>query len=183
MSKLKDTFKFFKGEWGMARITVEDGLKRGYNKFMLVHLAAKRVVQLRKGKEHLVDCANKEIVASLREIEKGMVRRFAEAIDDPNPLWQEVAPPTFPSAIMHKELLHQVFTARCPLTRILNGGSELEYYRPIKIGDVISVTGKLANLRKREGKDGKVLFMVIEISYNNQRGEVVARGRNNFTRY
>jgi DNA-directed RNA polymerase subunit omega len=52
----------------MARITVEDCLKEGYNKFTLVHLAAKRVLQLRKGKEPLITTSNKEIVSVLREI-------------------------------------------------------------------------------------------------------------------
>ena len=126
---------------------------------------------------------NVEFGPEIYEIEKGMVRRFTEAIDDPNPWWQEMAPPTFPAALIPKELMHRVFTARCPLSRILNGGSELEYYQPIRIGDVISVTGKLASLRKREGKDGKVLFLVIEMTYENQRGELVARGRNNFIRH
>jgi DNA-directed RNA polymerase subunit omega len=63
----------------MARITIEDGLNRGYNKFLLVHLAAKRVVQLRKGKDPLVACDNREIVTSLREIEQGKVRLKPEA--------------------------------------------------------------------------------------------------------
>ena len=58
----------------MARITVEDCLKKGYNKFMLVHLAAKRVFQMRKGKEPLVTCDNREIVTVLREIEQDKVR-------------------------------------------------------------------------------------------------------------
>lgn len=58
----------------MARITVEDCLKKGYNKFMLVHLATKRVVQLKKGKEPLVACDNREIVTTLREIEDDRVR-------------------------------------------------------------------------------------------------------------
>jgi DNA-directed RNA polymerase subunit omega len=58
----------------MARITVEDSLKKGYNKFMLVHLAAKRVVQMRKGKEPLVECNNREIVTALREIAQDRVR-------------------------------------------------------------------------------------------------------------
>ena len=53
----------------MARITIEDALKLGFNKFELVHLAAKRVVELRKGKELLIPTSNKEIVAALREIE------------------------------------------------------------------------------------------------------------------
>lgn len=57
----------------MARITVEDCLKRVDNRFALIHLAAKRVRQLRKGVEPLVVCKNKDIVASLREIAVGKV--------------------------------------------------------------------------------------------------------------
>jgi DNA-directed RNA polymerase subunit omega len=52
----------------MARITIQDCLKTGYNKFALVHLAAKRVFQLKKGKELLVSSSNKEVVNALREI-------------------------------------------------------------------------------------------------------------------
>ena len=59
----------------MARITVEDCLRAGYNKFALVHLAAKRVFQFRKGKESLISTSNKEIVTALREIAAGKVRR------------------------------------------------------------------------------------------------------------
>jgi len=52
----------------MARITVEDCLKQIDNRFGLIHLAAKRVRQLRKGAEPLVTCKNKDIVTALREI-------------------------------------------------------------------------------------------------------------------
>lgn len=52
----------------MARVTIEDCLERGYNKFMLVHLVSKRVIQLRKGKEPLISASNREIVTALREI-------------------------------------------------------------------------------------------------------------------
>ena len=52
----------------MARITVEDCLKNVDNRFALIHLAAKRVRQLRKGAEPLVVCKNKDIVVALREI-------------------------------------------------------------------------------------------------------------------
>ena len=58
----------------MARITIEDCLKDGYNKFTLVHLASKRVIQFRKGKERLLETTNKEVVTALREIAAGKVR-------------------------------------------------------------------------------------------------------------
>lgn len=126
---------------------------------------------------------NVEFGPEVYEIEKGMVRKFAEAIDDPNPLWQQVTPPTFPAALIPTELLHKLLTVRCPLTRYLNGANELEYYQAIEVGDVISVTAKLEKLRKMEGKEGATLFMIVGIIYTNQRREVVARGRNTYIRY
>lgn len=58
----------------MARVTVEDCMKRINNRFLLVHLAAKRVIQLRKGGKPLVEAPrNKEIVQALREIAAGIV--------------------------------------------------------------------------------------------------------------
>jgi hypothetical protein len=133
--------------------------------------------------DELQSLLNVEFGPEVYEIEKGMVRKFAEAIDDPNPLWQQVAPPTFPAALIPSELLHKLLSARCPLTRYLNGANELEYYQAIKVGDVISVTAKLEKLRKMEGKEGATLFMIMEITYKNQRGEVAARGRYTFIRY
>ena len=58
----------------MARVTIEDCLKKVSNRFLLVHLGAKRVIQLRKGAELLVDAPkNKEVVLALREIAAGEV--------------------------------------------------------------------------------------------------------------
>ena len=58
----------------MARITVEDCLKRVPNRFLLVHMAAKRVRQIREGSEYLVSSSkNEDIVVSLREIAAGKV--------------------------------------------------------------------------------------------------------------
>ena len=68
----------------MARITIEDCLKTGYNKFKLVHLAAKRVIQFRKGKEPLLTTTNREIVTALREIAAGKItmRENSNLIED-----------------------------------------------------------------------------------------------------
>lgn len=133
--------------------------------------------------DELESLLNVEFGPEVYEIEKGMVRKFAEAIDDPNPLWRNMAPPTFPAALVPAELFHKMTKAKCPLNRFLNGGNELEYAQPIKVADVISVKARLSNLRQREGKEGRMLFMVMEITYENQRGEVVARGRNTYIRY
>lgn len=126
---------------------------------------------------------NVEFGPDVYEIEKVMVKKFAEAIDDPNPAWLEVAPPTFPAALVPTGLLHVVFNAECPLKRILNGSSELTYFKPIKVGDVISVTGRLTRLRQMGGRDGVTLFMFAEVTYTNQDGEVAVRGKNTYIRY
>ena len=58
----------------MARVTIEDCLKQVHNRFLLVHLGAKRVIQLRKGAKPLYEAPkNKEIVLALREIAAGKV--------------------------------------------------------------------------------------------------------------
>lgn len=58
----------------MARITIEDCLKRVNNRFQLVHLTAKRVRQIREGSEYLVSSPkNEDIVVALREIAAGKI--------------------------------------------------------------------------------------------------------------
>jgi len=57
----------------MARVTVEDCLEQVENRFVLVHLAAERARQLKKGALPLSDRKNKEVVLSLREIAGGQI--------------------------------------------------------------------------------------------------------------
>ena len=58
----------------MARITIEDCLEKVENRYELVHLALKRVKQLRAGADRLVKAKNKDIVIALREIAAGKVK-------------------------------------------------------------------------------------------------------------
>jgi DNA-directed RNA polymerase subunit omega len=58
----------------VARITIEDCLKRVKNRFLLVNMAAKRVRQIREGSEYLVSSPkNEDIVVSLREVAAGKI--------------------------------------------------------------------------------------------------------------
>ena len=133
--------------------------------------------------EELQGMVNVDFGPEVYDIEKGFVRKFAEAIEDPNPSWQESAPPTFPAALVPTELLHRLFNADIPLKRLLNGASELEYIKPINVGDTISVTGRLTRLRQVEGKEGTTLFMFTEVVYVNQDGEVAVKGKNTYIKY
>jgi DNA-directed RNA polymerase subunit omega len=64
----------------MARITIEDCLKQVNNRFSLIHMASKRVRQLRKGAESTVVTKNRDIVTALREIAAGHIQK-AESVD------------------------------------------------------------------------------------------------------
>ncbi len=72
----------------MARITIEDCLNKDYNKFSVVSIALKRVMQLKRGMEPLVISTNREIVTALREIAAGKVKlkvEKGEALQDQEP--------------------------------------------------------------------------------------------------
>ncbi len=74
----------------MARITIEDCLDKVENRFELVHMAAKRVRQIREGAEYLVSSPkNEDIVVALREIAAGKVV-IKDATDEPEMI--EAAP-------------------------------------------------------------------------------------------
>ncbi len=137
----------------------------------------------------------KEFPPTTWEVTKGDIIRFAQAIEDPNPLWNDekqarrsrygglVAPPTFLASLVNEETTRLLFNMPTPLKRVLNGGNELESYQPIRPGDRITVSEKVVNLREGQGTLGHMLFIITEVTYTNQFGEAVARGRNTFIRY
>jgi DNA-directed RNA polymerase subunit omega len=66
----------------VARITIEDCLRKVDNRFLLVNMVAKRVRQIREGSDYLVSSPkNEDIVVSLREVAAGKVSS-SEAVTD-----------------------------------------------------------------------------------------------------
>jgi DNA-directed RNA polymerase subunit omega len=58
----------------MARVTIDDCLRQVGNRFSLIHLAAERARQLKKGARPLIPPdKHKEIVLALREIAAGEI--------------------------------------------------------------------------------------------------------------
>jgi acyl dehydratase len=110
-------------------------------------------------------------------IESEMVRRFARAIGDPNPRWQEgTVPPTFVLAIGLEQFVDDLMSLAAFGT-VLMGGTELEFYHPLRLGDVITVVFKISSLRQRQGEMGRMVFMTFDSTYKNQGQELVARCR------
>ena len=111
-------------------------------------------------------------------IEGEMIRRFARAVGDDNPLWKdgEIAPPTFTLSIGFEQFVEDLMKLT-PFNTVLMGSTEIESYQPMKRGDTITVVFKISNLRERKGKMGPMAFMTFESSYKNQEGELAARCR------
>jgi acyl dehydratase len=122
------------------------------------------------------------------DVEKGAIRKFVEAIGDADPIYRDeqaaqaagfktiVAPPTFLCTFRAQELpdLCLAFDGRVRL----NGGNEYEYYTPVYAGDTITVTAQYADVAERTGRTGKMVFVFTDLTFTNQHGDVVARGRN-----
>jgi hypothetical protein len=108
-------------------------------------------------------------------VEAGHLKRFVEAIGDPNPRWTKEAPPTFLVALvpvsMHLEEAEEYGKGW------LNGGNRFEYMEPVKVGDRITATGRVADVYEKAGGSGSLLFIIFETEYVNQHGRTVARLR------
>ncbi len=77
----------------MARVTVEDCLKNVDSRFTLVHLAVRRVLQLRHGAPPTMENAkgNKEVVLALREIASGGINlENIRQIEESRPITPEL---------------------------------------------------------------------------------------------
>jgi acyl dehydratase len=126
------------------------------------------------------------------EVERGAIRRFAEAIGDPNPLFSNevearrsrfgglIAPPTFCRSMM---AAFPEVKIDLPGNRGLDGGSDWEYFEPIRPGDRITVQTRIADIRESEGRLGPMVFTTVETSYTNQFGQLCALQRATGIRY
>jgi len=67
---------------------------------------------------------------------------------------------------------------RIPLPRTLNGGVTAEFLQLARPGDRIKSKRRLGNVYERDGRDGKMVFVVTETIYYNQDDEKLAVIRN-----
>jgi acyl dehydratase len=130
--------------------------------------------------------------AHVVEVERGAIRRFVEAIGDPNPVFHDeaaarktrfggiIAPPTFCRSL--GAAIPEI-KINMPQFRGLDGGSEWEYLEPIRPGDRIRVVTKIADIRESAGRLGAMVFITVETSYTNQHDQLCAVQRSTVIRY
>jgi acyl dehydratase len=130
------------------------------------------------------------------EVERGAIRKFADAVGDRNPLiWDDeyarnsrygsvVAPPGFfgwpvkwdSPMPFFSPIREELITAsiKAGFSRIVDGGIEYEFFHPVRVGDTLVAVAKIADIYARETKGGTLVFSVTETSYTNQHGVLVA---------
>ena len=133
-----------------------------------------------------------ESVPRTMDVEKGAIIKFAEAIGDENPVYNDeeaarasrygglIAPPTFLRSALsaRPELPFDV-----PFERVLDGGSDWEYFEPVRPGDRITAVSRIEDINERNGRIGLMLIQTIVITYTNQFDQIVATQTNTSIRY
>ena len=103
-------------------------------------------------------------------VEKGAVRKFAEAIGDPNPLYVDeaaaeasrygglIAPPTFPRTFEYGE----VEGLGPPGQGYLHGEHRIRYERPLFVGEELTCYAEVKDYYEKEGRGGTLGFLISE---------------------
>lgn len=136
--------------------------------------------------DHLTGLTGAEFIF---EVEKRHIRQFAEAIGDINPLYVDeefaaktsyggiIAPPTFPIAIGQDS--GESLDLGLEQKRMLHGEQEFIYSRPIRPGDRLHCQMKVSNVYEREGRNGKMQFLILDTEMKDESGEMVVISRTN----
>ncbi|MFC1822171.1 MaoC family dehydratase N-terminal domain-containing protein [Thermodesulfobacteriota bacterium] len=121
------------------------------------------------------------------EVEKCKIREFARAIGEKNPLYHDeevareegfdgiVAPPTF-GTVFYVEggLMYTIIQdVKGDLIKMLQGGQEYQYFKPIHPGMIITAKTKIADIFEKASKAGTMSFVVIETTFTDQADEKV----------
>jgi acyl dehydratase len=123
----------------------------------------------------------------LHDVERSAIRRFAEALGDPNPLYQDeaaaraagfaglVAPPTFPLALTANDRFRH--SLDLGTRSILHGEQQFEYARPLVAGEKLTVVTRVADVQEKAGASGPMDVLVLEDEGRDEKGEWVFRSR------
>jgi len=124
---------------------------------------------------------------TLNEVEKGAIRRFAEALGDYNPIYYDeeyarasgyptiVAPPTFPASFHSAADLRELLGVG--IKSLLHAEQSFEYERPILAGDRIYVSTRVSEVLERLGPAGRMDVAVIEDEGRDEEGNLVFKAR------
>jgi hypothetical protein len=110
------------------------------------------------------------------EVERGAIRRLARAIDDQTPEYQrgDIAPPTFPTTFRMDNVPWFQGVDR---SSFIHTNQEYQYERPLVAGDVITVVEEIVDVFEKQGKLGRMTFIVSDTEGRDPGGNLVYRAR------
>lgn len=79
---------------------------------------------------------------------------------------------------LSRELRPGLPAVEVPLTRLLNGGYEYEFFRYAKPGDEVVCTSSYRDIYEKDGKNGVMVFIIIEDFYATAEGDPLLRAIN-----
>jgi acyl dehydratase len=124
---------------------------------------------------------------AVHEVERGELRRFAEALGDPNPVYVDeaaaraagypalVAPPTYCAVLAANERFRQ--SLDLGTRAVLHVDQQLEQARPIFAGDSLTITSRVADVQERGSASGPMDILVVEDEARDPQGQLVFRTR------
>lgn len=104
-------------------------------------------------------------------IELGRVRDFLLAMDEPAEI--EAGDPVPALFLLTLARTRRPQPSRGSAVKV---GDELTLHAPVRVGDEIESTVRLAGIEHREGRRGPTYTYALETTYRNQRGELVGVG-------
>src|SRR2546425_2096280 len=120
------------------------------------------------------DLIGRESDLVLFQVERGAIRKFADAVQDQTPacVRGDVAPPTFPTT----------FRMTIPgltydLARVLHGAQEYRYERPLRAGDRVRCRVRVADVYHRQGRLGEMTFLILAMDGEDESGNPLFSGR------
>ena len=112
------------------------------------------------------------------------VAAFAEALGDDNPAYRgpdAIAPPTYPIAFMAQAMsggMNTFLELGLNFLTLVHGEQEFEYVRPVKVGETLTLTGRIADVYDKTGSSGTLDFVVLETEAKDAEGKPVFYSRN-----
>ena len=115
-------------------------------------------------------------------VDPAHVAAFARALGDQNPAYADSAPPTYPIAFMTEALsggMEIFLELGLNFMTLVHGEQEFEYARPIRPGETLTLTGRIADIYDKTSSSGGVLdFVVLETEGKDTAGKPVFYSRN-----
>ncbi|MFL2982824.1 MAG: MaoC family dehydratase N-terminal domain-containing protein [Candidatus Neomarinimicrobiota bacterium] len=130
---------------------------------------------------------NKKYPPIIFKIEKNHLIKFAKATGQKNPIYFDekiakknnhpsiLAPLTFLTVIAHehKQLQQYIVDIGIDFSTVLHAGQKYTYHNPIYAGDTITMENQILDIYEK--KEGTLIFIDIESTYNNQNNIMVSQ--------